>query len=227
MSDLDRFLDKIGEIESHNGKYTNHHKMTSGIHQGYSAIGKYGLMPLTVQEISHNSQDPELRSLASKDPQEYSSIINSSPELEKKIASELASKVLSRQGGDELKAAYAWNQGHNLSPEQISDDKLLGSPYVHKYFQLAGSAPQKNSPQVPDTSMNPIPMNSSSEPKGEEETPTLNSLLDAYKSLKPVKEFDLRKSLDEEPESEPSEDENDSNSEDLQGAQIAALEKMR
>lgn len=217
MSDIDRFLNKIGEIESHNGKYTNHKKITSGLHEGFSAIGKYGLMPLTVQEVAHNSQDPEIHSLSKRDPQEYNDLINSNPDLEKKIASELAHKVLTRQGGDELKAAYSWNQGHNLSPEQITDERLLESPYVHKYFQLAGNTQQNNAIPTENVSMNP----ETSIPQTSQETPTLDKLLETYKQLQnqnEPKEIELRKNLEEtEPQEENSEED----------PRVAALEKMR
>ena len=226
MSDIDRFLDKIGEIESHNGKYTNHRVMTSGIHQGMHAIGKWGLMPLTVQEISRGSADPSVKALAQRDPSEYNDIINNDPVLEKKIATELGSKVLARQGGDELKAAYAWNNGHNLSPEQIPDEKLLGSPYVHKYFQLAGQSgsPQKNLAQVPDSSMNP-----EQTPSSQEESPTLDKIMEAYKALQEEapEEIDLHKSLDNSDEPNKDNDSDEKDNEDMKDPKIIALNKMR
>jgi hypothetical protein len=33
-------------------------------------------------------------------------------------------------------AAYAWNQGHNLKPQQIIDRNFASAPYVQKFDLL-------------------------------------------------------------------------------------------
>jgi len=134
------FLDTISQIESSGGKNFNHPQMKSGIHAGQSAIGRYGLMPNTVSEVLNRmrlsgSLTPELEQLRNLDPVALKETLEASPELEDEIARSLANKVLSQQN-DEEKAAYAWNQGHNLKPDRIAKQPYKESDYVKKYNTL-------------------------------------------------------------------------------------------
>ena len=135
---IDDFLDSIGQVESGGGENFNHKLITSGMHKGHRAIGTYGLMPNTVDEVIQRSKaspnyDPDLDRVLDMDPVEKKQYIENNPNVEKKIARTLASYVLNRQGGDQEKAAYAWNQGHNLTPDKIASTDYKNSDYVKKF----------------------------------------------------------------------------------------------
>lgn len=138
---LARFLKIISQIESSGGKNFNHPMMESGIHQGHSAIGQYGLMPNTVNEVINRMQynktaTPEILQLRDLDPTSLKKTIEQNSELENQIAQSLAQRVLDRQKGNEEKAAYSWNQGHNLKPEAIDSRPYMEHDYVKKFQNI-------------------------------------------------------------------------------------------
>ncbi len=136
------FLNKIKMIESSGGININHPEMTSGIHNGQSAYGSYGLMPNTIQELVNRSKietgklDPDYQHLRNEDPEFVKTVLGARPDLEDRLASQLAERLLQRSGGDEEKAAYGWNQGHNLPINQITPDKLDSSDYIKRFRSL-------------------------------------------------------------------------------------------
>lgn len=151
---LAQFLKIIKQIESSGGKNTNHREIASGIHAGDSAIGDYGLMPNTIQEVLkrkarqkalEQTMEP-LRTMQSDKLKAY--LENEHPEYQEKIAQDLAQKVLTRSGGDHEKAAYMWNQGHNLDPNQITPEKLNAAGYIQKFRALNGVI-NKPAPEPP------------------------------------------------------------------------------
>ena len=147
---VNRFLANIGQIESSGGKNTKHKTITSGPQKGQTAIGTYGLLPNTVDEIANRSSDPDIQALGNMEADEQKSYLESNPDMEQKVARELASHVLNKQGGNEEKAAYSWLYGHNLSPESVDERDYQDEPYVQKYKALAGnvSKPSYNFPQI-------------------------------------------------------------------------------
>jgi hypothetical protein len=131
------FLNTISQIESSGGKNYNHDLIQKGIHTGDRAIGRYGLMPNTVNEVLNRMRTagtitPELKKLKNLDHESLKSSLETNPELEDKIAETLADRVLTRQG-DEDKAAYSWHQGHNMTPEQVDNSPYKEHDYVKKY----------------------------------------------------------------------------------------------
>lgn len=139
---ISKFLKAVGQVESSGGTNFNHKRMDSGIHKGHRAAGTYGFMPNTVNEVLNmmrqNGQlTPELESLRSLPPEAISESIESNPEHENQIARYLAKFVLDKQQDPE-KAAYSWNQGHNLSPESIEERNYKEHDYVKKYNKYRG-----------------------------------------------------------------------------------------
>jgi len=131
------FLKNISQVESSGGKNFNHKKMKEGIHSGHKGIGRYGLMPNTVSETLNRLRlsgrlTPELEQLKQLDPATLKSTLETNQGLEDQIAEELASHVLDKQQ-DEEKAAFSWNQGHNLSPDRIAEQPYQEHDYVKKY----------------------------------------------------------------------------------------------
>lgn len=134
------FLDNISQLESSGGKNFNHKEMESGIHEGQSAIGRFGLMPNTIKElvnrkIMHDGQNDQLRGLSEQNPDEIKRILEANPEIEYQFADQLAKKVLTKQKDPE-KAAYSWFQGHNLTPEQVDQRDYQNSEYVKRFSNL-------------------------------------------------------------------------------------------
>lgn len=143
------FLKKIGQIESAGGKYTNHKVLDHGMHEGQSAYGTYGLMPNTIDEIAASSKDPSVSQLVDMDEAQKKAYLKKHPEVEQTLAQTLASKVLANQSGDEQKAAYAWYNGHNLTPDKIEARDYQNSDYVKKYSKLADLIARKPAAKNP------------------------------------------------------------------------------
>lgn len=135
-ANIEDFLSKIAQLESSGGKNTEHKKSTYGVQKGDTAIGTYGLMPKTIDEIANRTQDPELLKLKAMSEDEKRAYMAQNPEVEKQAAHALATFVLDKQGGDEQKAAYSWLYGHNMSPEKIEKRNYQKEPYVEKFNKL-------------------------------------------------------------------------------------------
>jgi hypothetical protein len=131
----DNFLNAISQLESSGGQNLNHPVIQSGPQAGQQAIGSYGLLPNTIQELSNraklqNSLTPEMAA-AARNP----AAVSQDPNLEKQFADQLANKVLNKFHDPNM-AAYAWNSGHNLTPEQIRERDFKNNPYVQKFSKV-------------------------------------------------------------------------------------------
>ena len=93
------FLVAIQGIESNNGKDLSHKVITQGIHQGDSALGRFGMMPNTILMLK---MDPER--------------VKTSKEYELKVARVYALKVLQAAKGDVYKASVLWLRGPSAMP---------------------------------------------------------------------------------------------------------------
>lgn len=136
------FLQKISQIESSGGKNLKHKLIKKGLQKGQQAIGSYGLLPNTIQEIVNRNKSEGrpsalIASLEGLPQGEYTNLVGQNPELEQEIAVKLANHVINKQEGDLTKAAYAWNMGHNKPSKSISDLDLQKSPYVAKFRKLS------------------------------------------------------------------------------------------
>lgn len=139
--DVGSFLDVISQIESSGGKNLNHPMMQSGIHEGHRAMGKFGLMPNTVTEVATRMErdgtiTPEIRALAAMSPVEMKRAIEENTDYEEQLARYLGTHILKNQEGDMEKAAYSWNQGHNLTPDTIENRNYKEHDYVQKYKKI-------------------------------------------------------------------------------------------
>ena len=139
--DYKTFLDKIKMIESSGGIDTNHETVDYGIHKGASAYGQYGLMPNTIREMTKrqrmaNKATDQIKPFENMDDESIKKTLNENPELEQYFAEKVAEHIINRQKGDIDRSAFAWNQGHNLFPEKIEQEKLDNSDYVRKFRNL-------------------------------------------------------------------------------------------
>ena len=127
-----RFLKIIGKMESNDGKDTDHSPAKYGVSKGDTAIGKYGLMPKTIEDLKENNP-----SLEDVDDEEI-------------LAKRLAEQVLERSKGDEAVAAGLWRFGHYSDPKRFED--LKKRDYSQEYLK------NLNEMNIPD-SLEPNPMN--------------------------------------------------------------------
>lgn len=128
---INALLKKISQLESSGGTNINHDLIQSGIHSGDSAIGQYGLMPNTIEEIARRNQMKDVLAI----PREELSN-KFTPEMENQVARKLAELVLKRSGGNEEQAAYRWNMGHNMPSRKITPEALDQSRYIQRYRML-------------------------------------------------------------------------------------------
>lgn len=139
--DKKKFLELIRQIESSGGKNTEHRTMASGLHKGQAAMGEYGIMPKTAQEFVNRRKmrgqfGPDEAIMAQMSPAELKEFLASQDRVEQNLAGDIADRVLRRSKGDEEKAAYMWNMGHNKLASSIDEDKLAESDYVKKFRKL-------------------------------------------------------------------------------------------
>ena len=133
----------IRQLESSGGKNVKHRTMASGLHAGQAAMGEYGLMPQTVQEFVTRRKrrgqfGPDEALMAQMNPEQLTEFLAGQDRVEQGLASDFADLVLKRAKGDEEKAAYMWNTGHNRPISQIDQDRLDKSQYVQRFRKLKG-----------------------------------------------------------------------------------------
>jgi len=138
---MDHFLWNVEQIESTGGKNVKHKPIQSGKFKGTRAIGRWGLLKPTVDEIVGRMQrdgslKPEYKDLPQMSHDKLEAHLKQNPKVELGLARKLAEHVHQRQGGNANKAAFAWLHGHNLHPTDITTDKLVHSDYVSKFKQL-------------------------------------------------------------------------------------------
>lgn len=141
MKTKEQILREIAEIESAGGKNVNHPLMKTGMHKGMSAIGKYALMPKTIDDLVKN--DPELQYLSRMDQLAKRKALMSNPELENILASKYYEKA-ARGSQTPQEIAYKWYHGYNSKPTQ---EQLQKSDYVNKFNRLSGYL-QNNNNQI-------------------------------------------------------------------------------
>lgn len=125
---LKEFLRKISQIESSGGTNMNHQTMQSGPHVGTHAVGQYGLMPLTAQDIDRQSGNNELQDMDKLDVQKK---LEQNPELSDRLAATMASKLLNKNNSEA--ASYKWLHGPAADP---SDEELKNSARVRQFRVL-------------------------------------------------------------------------------------------
>jgi len=143
QDEINNFLRTIGQIESSGGQNFDHNEIQHGMHKGHRAAGTYGLMPNTINEVLNRmrlegADISDLQHLRQMPPDQMKSHVEQNPDIERRIATELAKHVMDRQGGNEEKAAYSWFQGHNLHPKEVERQKYQEHDYVKKYKKYKG-----------------------------------------------------------------------------------------
>lgn len=148
--DKEKFLELIRQIESSGGTDVQHPRMPSGIHKGESAMGQYGIMPKTAEEFVnrrrlHGEFGPDEAIMKQMSPEELKQFLADNQRVETNLAKDVSEHVLKRSKGDEEKAAYMWNMGHNKKASSIDEESLAEHPYVRKFKRLKALLDSKKS----------------------------------------------------------------------------------
>lgn len=122
------FLKKMSLIESSGGQNTNHPQVNTGINAGTSAVGEYGIMPLTAQTLDKKYGINQLQDM---NPDDISDKLSDNPELQQRLAETFASKLLSQNPTET--AAYKWQYGQNSHPDPDTIDQ---SDRIRKFRAL-------------------------------------------------------------------------------------------
>lgn len=137
------FLKKIAMIESSDDYQAKHRQMQGGMHRGMQAVGKYGLMPYTVDDI-RSRMAPEVPNLSEHEqihvpipltaaPQPGTLLhrlsamyqadqLREDPHAQELLANYLAHNLLQGTGGDQERAAYMWTMGYNPKTRMGAED---------------------------------------------------------------------------------------------------------
>lgn len=183
MSDKKRqFLDTMKMIESSGGKNFDHEELQSGMHKGHRAIGSYGFMPQTVQEMvrrmSRSGQpvSEDLNKVAQMDPLEMKEYMESNLDLEEELAEYMAGFVLDRYQDPE-KAAWAWEHGHNTPKDRFDTNNYQESDRIRKYRKYAA-------PQSPSREPNALSEMLAKKPEPEAGHPIVGATANPYTKTK-------------------------------------------
>lgn len=122
MSDKRAFKKLMSAIESDNNPNAVHKPVPGEMHKGTSAIGQYGMMPITIQDIARQlSEKSELDKLIENaNPNQVQEILQSNPQKYDQYSDLMAEKVLNKAGGDPMDAAMKWRWGPD-SQEKLAD----------------------------------------------------------------------------------------------------------
>ncbi len=101
------------------------------MHKGTAAVGDYGLMPLTAQDLDRQYSINELQGMSKEEVQKK---LEQNPELQKRLAETLASKLL--KNNPEEVAAHKWLHGQYSNP---SSKELEKSERIRKFRVLSNA----------------------------------------------------------------------------------------
>ena len=143
--DFDKFAKLIALLESSGGKNTKHRTIDKGLQTGQTAVGKYGLLPNTMEEMLKRSkmegtQLPDMQAVDGLPQAEIASKVAKNPDLEEELAFRLYDHI-SKKTQDPEKMAYMWNTGHNMNPDDID---VSDSTYVDKFNKQLKADPDRD-----------------------------------------------------------------------------------
>lgn len=125
----DKTLRAISKVESNNNPNAQHRQMSStGLHQGSSAIGSYGLMPITIKEMI--KKNPELNKkhghILGTSGELFKSLVMRNPETEHEIASKLYDNLANKFGHNPERISHAWFNGVTGTIKALQNNKDVG-----------------------------------------------------------------------------------------------------
>lgn len=156
--DLKSFKRILSLLESSGGRDLAHKEVTEGPQAGTTAIGEYGMMPRTIQNLARNNpQKTELdKIIESANPKMVEEILASNPEKKQQYINQLLDKVIDKSDGNALDASVRWLAGQNSSPQRI---KSVAEQHPERIAKLEDILPrsEKIEPTFVEQLVNKIP----------------------------------------------------------------------
>jgi len=118
MADFQGIKKILKYMESSNGQNIDHSTMNKGMHKGTSAMGEYGLMPRTAQDIVKNSNEPLDQIVKNAHPSQVEEILKGNPQAYERYVDKYLDKV-TKKTADPVEAAVKWHNGPNMKPDAI------------------------------------------------------------------------------------------------------------
>lgn len=140
LNDLskDPYLKTLAFLESSSGKLLNHRKISRGSHKGTSAVGFWGMMPLTIKDmvIRYKPLKSKYSHLinANTDLKEISSIVLANPDLHKDAVL-FYKKLVFKSTDCPKRRVYAWKYGIE-GALNASIETIMKDPYVVNFFTI-------------------------------------------------------------------------------------------
>lgn len=138
------FLKDTAMIESSDGDNVDHMPINYGIQKGTAAVGRYGLMPNSIQELIKRAEqngeaNEQLLQLKDKPQEEIVKTFNDNPQLEDEMALRMRRHIMSRPGvQNDEQANYMWQHGHNLNSDKLEERNYEQDPRTIKFKKLRG-----------------------------------------------------------------------------------------
>lgn len=130
-----RMLSTISQIESNEGKFTNHGQLSSG----ESAYGRYALTPNVIRETIN--LHPDLKAKYKKGTmlhgQDLHHYMQDNPSLEGILAERHLKRLEQHFGQDAEKIGFAWNQGIRNTYKAIKEKKDISNHWHVKKIRSA------------------------------------------------------------------------------------------
>lgn len=136
--DKKRMLAAIEQVESRGGQDTNHAMVNTGLNAGHKAVGRYGLMPITIKDMV--AKTPSLKDhahVANMDHDQIHEYMSANPELEDKVASAYYDKLYRNFGDDHAAIGHSWLNGVRGTYKAIKANKDINNHWHVKKIKAA------------------------------------------------------------------------------------------
>ena len=128
--DRKKTLRAIAQVESNNGRNTNHATVNRGLNAGNSAIGKYGIMSVTAKDILGKSKNLSAKypDAVNMDDNQLHDYASKNPSFQDDIADRYYSRISRELGSEDPKIiAHSWLNGIQGTKNALAAKKDIGN----------------------------------------------------------------------------------------------------
>lgn len=158
MPNRKSFRKLISKLESSGGVDTDHRTLSSGMHKDTTAMGEYGLMPVTAQDLAKRDKDPVGLILKGLAPQLVKPVLEDNPQKYDELVNRMIDRV-QRHGGDPVDQYVRYNFGQNLNNAEVSQIKQDNPNFINKIernMQGLSSEPDSFVDSIPQPIEEPV-----------------------------------------------------------------------